>query len=255
MPGQLDGKVTLVTGGASGIGRATALTCAREGAKLIIADMDTDGGQQTAHMITENGGEATFVAADVADATAVEAMINHAVKTYGRLDCAHNNAGIGSRPRVLLHELPEESWDRVIGINLKGVWLCMKYEIHQMLTQGSGAIVNTASIMGLVGSWSRSGAYNASKHGVVGLTKTAALEYAQSGIRVNAVCPGYIRTPLIEATMERNPDMEAQIVSRHPIGRMGRPEEIAAAVVWLCSDAASFVTGHTMTVDGGYVAQ
>jgi NAD(P)-dependent dehydrogenase (short-subunit alcohol dehydrogenase family) len=255
MPGYLDGKVALVTGGASGIGRATALTCAREGAKLVIADMNDEGGQQTVHMITENGGKATFVRVEVRQASEVEAMISKAVETYGRLDCAHNNAGIGSRPRVRLHELPEESWDRVIGINLTGVWLCMKYEIRQMLTQGGGAIVNTASIMGLVGSWSRSGAYNASKHGVVGLTKTAALEYATAGIRVNAVCPGYIRTPLIEAALTNNPEMEAQIIERHPVGRLGRPEEIAEAVAWLCSDAASFVTGHAMTVDGGYVAQ
>ena len=255
MSGQLNGKVALITGGASGIGRATALTFAREGAKLIIADMNEDGGQQTVHMITEHGGEATFVQVDVSRATEVEALISKTVQTYGRLDCAHNNAGIGSRPRVLLHELSEESWERVISINLKGVWLCMKYELIQMCTQGGGAIVNTASIMGLVGSWSRSGVYNASKHGVVGLTKTAALEYAKSGIRVNAVCPGYIRTPLIEEALTSNPEMEAQIVARHPVGRMGRPEEIAEAVMWLCSDAASFVTGHTMTVDGGYVAQ
>ena len=255
MPGQLTGKVALVTGGASGIGRATVLTFAREGAKLIIADLNEEGGQQTVHMITENGGEATFVQVDVTQSTEVEAMITKAVETYGRLDCAHNNAGIGSRPRVLLHELPEASWDRVIDINLKGVWLCMKYEIIQMLKQGGGTIVNTASIMGLVGSWSRSGAYNASKHGVVGLTKTAALEYATSGIRVNCVCPGYIRTPLLESLLTSQPAMEAQIVARHPVGRMGRPEEIAEAVVWLCSDAASFVTGHTLTVDGGYVAQ
>ncbi len=255
MSGRLDAKVALVTGGASGIGRATALTFAREGAKLIIADLNEEGGQQTVHMITEQGGEATFVQTDVTQTTAVEALISKAVETYGRLDCAHNNAGIGSRPRVLLHELSEESWDRVLDINLKGVWLCMKYEIRQMLTQGGGTIVNTASIMGLVGSWSRSGAYNASKHGVVGLTKTAALEYATSGIRVNCVCPGYIRTPLLEGLLTSQPAMEAQIVARHPIGRMGQPEEIAEAVVWLCSDAASFVTGHTMTVDGGYVAQ
>ena len=255
MAGQLQDRVALVTGGASGIGRATALAFAREGAKLVIADMDEDGGQQTVHMITENGGEATFVQANVTQATEVEAMIDQTVQTYGRLDCAHNNAGVGSRPRVMLHELPEESWDRVIDINLKGVWLCMKYEITQMLQQGGGAIVNTASIMGLVGSWSRSGAYNASKHGVIGLTKSAALEYAKSGIRVNAVCPGYIRTPLIEQTLSVNPDMEAEIVSRHPVGRMGEPGEIAESVVWMCSDAASFVTGHAMTVDGGYVAQ
>jgi NAD(P)-dependent dehydrogenase (short-subunit alcohol dehydrogenase family) len=255
MAGQLQDKVALVTGGASGIGRATALAFAREGAKLVIADMNAEGAEQTVHMITENGGDATFVHVNVTRAAEVEAMIGKAVQTYGRLDCAHNNAGVASRPRVVLHELPEESWDRVIDINLKGVWLCMKYEITQMLQQGGGAIVNTASIMGLVGSWSRSGAYNASKHGVLGLTKSAALEYAKSGIRVNAVCPGYIRTPLIAQTLSSHPEMEAEIVSRHPVGRMGEPEEIAEAVVWMCSDAASFVTGHAMTVDGGYVAQ
>jgi len=190
----------------------------------------------------------------VSKAVEVQAFISQAVATYGRLDCAHNNAGIGSRTRAPLHECTEETWDRVLAINLKGVWLCMKYEIIQMLTQGSGTIVNTASIMGLVGSWSGTAAYNASKHGVVGLTKTAALEYAISGIRVNAVCPGYIHTPLIEEALTSNPALEAQIVARHPVGRMGEPEEIAEAV-WLCSDAASFVIGHTMTVDGGYVAQ
>jgi NAD(P)-dependent dehydrogenase (short-subunit alcohol dehydrogenase family) len=255
MPGRLEGTVALVTGGASGIGRATALTFAREGAKLIIADMNEDGGQQTVHLITEKGGEAIFVRTDVSKAVEVQALISTAVETYGRLDCAHNNAGISSRPRAPLHECTEETWDRVLAVNLKGVWLCMKYELIQMLKQSSGTIVNTASIMGLVGSWSGTAAYNASKHGVVGLTKTAALEYATSGIRVNAVCPGYIHTPLIEEALTSNPALEAQIITRHPVGRMGRPEEIADAVVWLCSDAASFVTGHTLTVDGGYVAQ
>jgi NAD(P)-dependent dehydrogenase (short-subunit alcohol dehydrogenase family) len=255
MAGRVEGKVALVTGGASGIGRATALTFAREGAKLVVADMNADGGRQTAHMIMENGGEATFVQVDVTSASAVEAMISKTVQTYGRLDCAHNNAGIAGRIRAPLHECPEDVWDQVLAINLKGVWLCMKYEILQMLPQGSGTIVNTASIMGLVGSWSGTSAYNASKHGVVGLTKTASLEYARAGIRVNAVCPGYIRTPLIDHALLSRPAMEEQIVARHPVGRMGQPEEIAEAVVWLCSDAASFVTGHTMTVDGGYVAQ
>src|SRR4030095_13314660 len=255
MAGRVEGKVALVTGGASGIGRATALTVAREGAKLIVADLNADGGQQTVHVIKEKGGEASFVEVDVTSASAVEAMISKTVETYGRLDCAHNNAGIAGRIRAPLHQCPEDVWDQVLAINLKGVWLCMKYEIIQMLRQGSGAIVNTASIMVLVGSWSGTSAYNASKHGVVGLMKTASLEYARAGIRVNAVCPGYIRTPLIDHALLTRPEMEAQIITRHPVGRMGQPEEIAEAVVWLCSDAASFVTGHTMTVDGGYVAQ
>jgi 3-hydroxybutyrate dehydrogenase len=255
MPGTLTGKVALVTGGASGIGRATALTFAREGAKLVIADMNIDGGQQTAHMITENGGEATFVQVDVSHATEVEEMISKAVETYGRLDCAYNNAGVTQRAYPSTAEFPEDDWHRVLAINLTGVWLCMKYEIPQMLKQGGGAIVNTASVAGLVGLAGRS-AYVASKHGVVGITRTAALEYAKSGIRVNCVCPGYIRTPMVAYVIQHEGrHLEEQIVAREPIGRLGTPEEIAETVVWLCSDAASFVTGHTMTVDGAYVAQ
>ena len=252
MAGTLDGKVALVTGGASGIGRATALTFAREGAKLIIADMHEDGVQQTVHMITKNGGAALFVPTDVTQATAVEALISKAVETYGRLDCAHNNAGVTQRAYPPTAEYPEDDWHRVLAVNLTGVWLCMKYEIPQMLHQGGGTIVNTASVAGLVGSVGGS-AYVASKHGVVGLTKTAALEYAKQGIRVNCVCPGMIQTPMTESAL-RDPAWQAQIAAR-PMGRVGTPEEIAEAVVWLCSDAASFVTGHTMTVDGGTVAQ
>jgi NAD(P)-dependent dehydrogenase (short-subunit alcohol dehydrogenase family) len=254
MAGTLDGKVALVTGGASGIGRATALTFAREGAKLVIADMNEDGGQQTVHMITENGGDATFVQVDVSNATEVEVMISKAVETYGRLDCAHNNAGISSGgQRAFTADYPEERWHQVIAINLTGVWLCMKYEIPQMLQQDGGTIVNTASVAGLVG-LPYASAYVASKHGVVGLTRTAALEYAKSGIRVNCVCPGYIETPMTEQG-RNDPERMAHILTSEPIGRIGKPEEIAETVVWLCSDAASFVTGHTMTVDGGYVAQ
>jgi NAD(P)-dependent dehydrogenase (short-subunit alcohol dehydrogenase family) len=257
MAGRVEGKVALVTGGASGIGRATALTFAREGAKLVIADLNEDGGRQTVHMVTEQGGGAIFVKTDVTQATAVEALISKAVETYGRLDCAHNNAGIsgagiGGDLRMLTAEYPEERWHQVLAINLTGVWLCMKYEIPQMLTQGGGAIVNTASVAGLVGSVGLS-AYVASKHGVVGLTKTAALEYAKQGIRVNCVCPGVIQTPMTERAL-RDPALQALITAR-PMGRVGTPEEVAEAVVWLCSDAASFVTGHTMTVDGGMVAQ
>jgi NAD(P)-dependent dehydrogenase (short-subunit alcohol dehydrogenase family) len=252
MPGRLEGKVALVTGGASGIGRATALAFAREGAKLVIADINEEGGQQTVHMITEKGGEAIFVRTDVSQAVEVQALISTAVETYGRLDCAHNNAGISGGGRALTAEYPEDRWQQVIAVNLTGVWLCMKYEIPQMLHQGGGTIVNTASAAGLVGSRGIS-AYVASKHGVVGLTKTAALEYAQQGIRVNCVCPGVIQTPMTERAL-RDPVMQAQITAR-PIGRVGAPEEVAEAVVWLCSDAASFVTGHAMSIDGGLVAQ
>jgi NAD(P)-dependent dehydrogenase (short-subunit alcohol dehydrogenase family) len=255
MAGRLQDKVALVTGAASGIGRATALTFAREGAKLVIADMNEDGGQQTVHMITENGGEATFVQVDVSNATEVQAMISKAVETYGRLDCAFNNAGTEGTTMVSTIDYKEGDWNRVLSINLTGVWLCVKYEITQMLNQGGGAIVNTASVAGLVGSRGAGSAYAASKHGVVGLTKTAALEYAKQGIRVNCVCPGVIRTPMMERMLTRTPELEQQYIAAEPIGRLGLPEEIAEAVVWLCSDAASFVTGHTMTVDGGYVAQ
>jgi NAD(P)-dependent dehydrogenase (short-subunit alcohol dehydrogenase family) len=253
MPGRVQGKVALVTGGASGIGRATALTFAREGAKLIIADMNVDGGQQTVHMITENGGEAIFVRTDVSKAVEVQALISQAVEIYGRLDCAHNNAGISGGGRALTAEYAEETWHQVIAVNLTGVWLCMKYEIPQMLHQGGGVIVNTASVAGLIGGRGLA-AYAASKHGVVGLTKTAALEYAQQGIRVNCVCPGVIETPMTARGL-RNPERRTRIMASEPMGRVGTPAEVAEAVVWLCSDAASFVTGHTMTVDGGYVAQ
>ena len=252
MAGQLAGKATLVTGGGSGIGKASALAFAREGARVVVADVNAAGGEETVRLIQDTGGEAAFVRADVSQAGPVEAMVQHAVSVYGRLDCAFNNAGV-SGGRGLIHEYSEDDWDRVTGINLKGVWLCMKYEIIQMLAQGSGAIVNTASVMGLVGG-SRSPAYGASKHGVVGLTRTAAVAYAQSGIRVNAVCPGYIRTPLIEQGALTDPGGEERIIARHPVGRLGTPEEVAETVVWLCSDAASFVTGHAMAVDGGYVA-
>ncbi len=251
---QLEGKVALVTGGGSGIGRASALAFARDGAKVVIADIDVGGGEATVQMIKEGGGEAALVHADVSKAAQVQGMVDRIVGLYGRLDCAFNNAGISTETNAWTADCSEEDWDRVIGINLKGVWLCMKSEIPQMLKQGGGAIVNTASVAGLVGIRSRS-AYVASKHAVVGLTKSAALEYAESGIRVNAVCPGYTRTPLVQSVIDHDPEHETRAVARQPLGRLGRPEEIAAAVVWLSSDAASFVTGHTMLVDGGFVAQ
>jgi NAD(P)-dependent dehydrogenase (short-subunit alcohol dehydrogenase family) len=214
--------------------------------------MNEDGGQQTVHIITENGGEAIFVQVDVSQALEVQALISQAVETYGRLDCAHNNAGVLGG-HALTAEYAEDRWQQVLAVNLTGVWLCMKYEIVQMLPQGGGSIVNTASAAGLVG-FSYASAYVASKHGVVGLTKTAALEYAQQGIRVNCICPGVIETPMTARGL-RHPELRARLLASEPIGRVGTPEEVAEAVVWLCSDAASFVTGHAMTVDGGYVTQ
>lgn len=253
MAGHVDGKVAIVTGGGSGIGRATALAFAREGAKVVVADVVVAGGEQTVRLIKAAGGEAIFVKTDVAKGAEVEALVTKTIATYGRLDCAFNNAGIEGQLTSTV-EASEANWDRVIDINLKGVWLCMKHEIAQMLTQGGGAIVNTASAAGLIGIAGGS-AYVASKHGVNGLTKTAALEYAKQGIRVNAVCPGVIRTPMVERGMVSNPQMMEAMVAVEPIGRLGKPEEIAEAVVWLCSDAASFVTGLPMAVDGGWTAQ
>jgi NAD(P)-dependent dehydrogenase (short-subunit alcohol dehydrogenase family) len=253
MAGGLTGKVALVTGASSGIGRASALAFGREGAKVVVADIVAEGGEETVSLIKKAGGEALFVRAEVSKAAEVAALINTAVATYGRLDCAHNNAGIEGAAATTV-ECTEENWDRIIAINLKGVWLCMKYEIPQMLKQGGGAIVNTASGAGLVGV-PRSGGYVASKHGVVGLTKTAALEYAKLGIRVNAVCPGPIDTPMLQRIGSRRPQIVEKIAAAGPMRRLGKPEEIAEAVVWLCSEAASFVTGQAMPVDGGYMAQ
>ena len=254
MPGRVNSKVGLVTGAGSGIGRATALAFAREGAKVVVADVVVEGGEETVHAIQAVGGEAIFIKTDVTKAAEVEALVTKAVASYGRLDCAFNNAGVLGSVAVPTHEYTEDVWNRVIEINLKGIWLCMKYEIPQMLTQGGGAIVNSSSTMGVVGAGGIA-AYVASKHGVAGLTKTAALEYAKVGIRVNAVGPGVIQTPMIARLAEQQPQLVEVLAAAEPVGRLGRPEEIAAAVVWLCSDAASFVTGHTMLVDGGYVAQ
>ena len=252
MAGSLDNKVALVTGGSSGIGRAAALAFAREGAKVVVSDVSIDEGRETVRLVEAQGGEAAFVPADVSKTADVKALVSMTVETYGRLDCAYNNAGIWGVTMSTV-DYPESEWDRVIDINLKGVWLCMKYEILQMLKQGGGAIVNTSSGAGLVGSADAS-AYAASKHGVVGLTKTGAIEYAKAGIRINDVCPGIIRTPMIDLIMATRGVKENDYVAREPIGRMGSPEEVAEAVVWLCSDAASFVTGHAMAVDGGEMA-
>lgn len=253
MAGTLNGKIALVTGASSGIGRAAALAFAREGAKVVVADVTVEGGEETVSLIKKTGGEALFVKTNVAKAAEVEALVNTAVTTYGRLDCAYNNAGIAGKTQTIV-DTTEENWDRIISINLTGVWLCMKYEIPAMLKNGGGAIVNTASDAGLIGV-KRTGAYVASKHGVVGLTKTAALEYAKTGIRVNAVCPGPIETPMLMKGAGHFPQMIPKMIKAQPNGRLGKPEEIAEAAVWLCSDAASFVTGLAMPVDGGYIAQ
>lgn len=246
-------QVVLVTGGSSGIGRATCLAFAREGAKVVVSDVSEPGGQETVTQIRAKGGEAIFVRADVSKAADVESLINKTLATYQGLDCAFNNAGIAGSPTALANST-EEEWDRILDINLKGVFLCMKYELAHMVKHKRGVLVNCASVAGLVG-FASAGAYTASKHGIVGLTKAAALEYATLGIRINAVCPGVIRTPMIESYTQGQPTMEAQLISGEPIHRMGTPEEIAEAVLWLCSKNASFVTGHALAVDGGWVAQ
>jgi NAD(P)-dependent dehydrogenase (short-subunit alcohol dehydrogenase family) len=249
----MEGKVALVTGAAAGIGRATAIAFGREGARVSVSDVNDAGGEETARLIRESGREAIYVRADVSKEAEVEALISRIVEAFDRLDFAFNNAGIEGHSDSTI-ECTEENWDRVIDINLKGVWLCMKYEIQQMLMQGGGAIVNCSSIAGLIG-FQGIPAYTASKHGLLGLTKTAALEYATQGIRVNAVCPGVIRTAMIDRFTAGSDEAVAQLVTGEPMGRMGTPEEIAGAVLWLCSEGAGFVTGHPLVVDGGWVAR
>lgn len=249
----LTGKVVLVTGGGSGIGRATAVRFAQDGAKVVVADIGVAGGRETVRRIKQARGAGVFIKADMIKARDVAALVEKTVATFGRLDCVFNNAGVAGVNSSLV-DCTEENWDRIMAVNLKGVWLCLKYAIAQMLKQGGGAIVNTASVAGLIGAPGL-GAYSASKGGVVQLTRTAALEYAKSGIRVNAVCPAFIQTPMVDRLVNGNVEVEARLNRAQPIGRMGTPEEVAEAVVWLCSDAASFVTGHLLTVDGGMVAQ
>ncbi|HVO70503.1 MAG TPA: SDR family oxidoreductase [Aggregatilineaceae bacterium] len=247
----LQDKVAIVTGASSGIGRATAVAFAREGARVVVSDVDVDGGETTVRLIREHGGKASFVRCDVSKSEDVQALIRQTVRQYGRLDFACNNAGIGGQ-QAPTAEYGEDAWNRVIGINLTGVFLCTKYEIPEMLKQGGGVIVNMASILGQVG-FATSPAYVAAKHGVIGLTKNAALEYARQNIRVVAVCPAFIHTPMVDNGL--SPEMLAQLASAHPIGRLGSPEEVADLVVFLCSDGASFITGNPILVDGGYVAQ
>ena len=253
MAGLVAGKAALITGGSTGIGRASAQIFAREGARVAVADVNVEGAEETVRLIRDAGGEALCIQADVSQAADAEAMVTRAVETYGRLDCAFNNAGIEGEVRPT-QDYSEASWERVIAINLKGVWLSMKAEIRHMLGHGGGAIVNTASAAGLIAVPDLS-AYVAAKHGVVGLTKTAALEYAKAGIRVNAVCPGGVDTPMLQRVFADKPQAAEAAVAAEPVGRLAEPSEIGEAVVWLCSEAASFVTGHPMAVDGGYVAQ
>ena len=248
----LDGKSAFVTGGASGIGQATALAFAERGARVLVADVDTEGAQETLRLVELGGGEANFVSCDVGDSASVEAAIDRCVELYGRIDCAFNNAGVLG-DMTLTADCSEENFDRIMRVNLKGIWLSMKYEIPHMLRQGGGVIVNTASNAGMTGTPQLS-VYSATKGGVVMLTRSAALEYARSNIRINCVCPGLISTPMVAQQAIDYPDAVANFTELEPIGRMGRPEEIAEAVVWLSSDAASFVTGHPMAVDGGILA-
>ncbi len=248
-----ENQVALVTGAASGMGLATAKAFAEAGAAVTLADVNEDGAQAAAGDLVAAGHEAIGVRCDVAEADQVAAMVRQTVATFGRLDAAFNNAGVQS-PLAETADASEADFDRVNAINLRGVWACMKYELLQMREQGSGAIVNCSSIGGLVGIAGR-GVYHAAKHGVLGLTKSAALEYAARGIRINAVCPGIVDTPMVASMLVSQPEAMAELMKEQPIARLGRPEEIAAAVLWLCSPGASFVIGHALAVDGGYTVR
>ena len=247
-----EGKVALVTGGSSGIGLSTAVAFARLGASVVVVDWNEDKANNNIESFKSLGVDSLFVQCDVSNSSQVSKMFDQLMARFGRLDFAFNNAGVEGLT-AKTHECTEENWDKTVDINLKGVWLCMKYEIPQMLKQKKGVIINCSSVAGLAG-YAGLPSYCASKHGLVGLTKSAALEYAGQGIRVNAICPGVIHTPMIDRITGKDKVIEMKYASMEPVGRMGNPEEVAEAVVWLCSDAASFVTGIAMPVDGGYSA-
>jgi len=247
------GKVAFVTGAGGGIGRATALAFAREGACVVVADISEQNLRETARLIEGLSGRALAVRCDVTRVEDVKSALERTIETFGRLDVAFNNAG-SEQPITATADLTEEEWDRIVGINLRGVFLCMKYEIPLLLKQGGGTIVNTSSGAGVKG-FKGQAAYAAAKHGVIGLTKSAALDYAQSNIRINAVCPGIIATPMMQRFTGGTPEGEQRVIAQEPVGRMGMPEEIAAAVVWLCSEPAAFIIGHAMVIDGGQTVQ
>jgi NAD(P)-dependent dehydrogenase (short-subunit alcohol dehydrogenase family) len=252
--GSFAGKVAFVTGGANGIGRATALAFSREGASVVVADISEPGNRETARRIEELGGRVLAVHCDVTKVDDVKAAMETTGEAFGRLDFAFNNAGVEPSNPAPTAEYEEEDWNRIIDTNLRGVFLCMKYEIPLILKQGGGTIVNTSSGAGIIGI-KGSPAYTAAKHGVIGLTRAAALDYAAQNIRINAVCPGYIDTPMMDRFTGGTPEGRAKVIAEEPVGRMGKPEEIAAAVLWLCSDTAAFMIGHALVIDGGQTIQ
>lgn len=249
---EFDGKVALVTGASSGIGRSTAILYAKYGAHVVVSDVDAHGGEETVEMINQAEGKAIFVRTDVSKFDECQSLVQQTMDRFGRLDFACNNAGIGGESNPVA-EMSEEAWNRVISINLSGVFYCMHHEIKAMLQNGGGSIVNMSSILGQVG-FAGSSAYVSTKHGILGLTRTAALEYSKAGVRVNAVGPAFILTPMIQG-ITADPNVEKMLVAAHPIGRLGQPEEVAELVIWLSSDKASFVSGGYYPVDGGYLAQ